>query len=150
MITVTRKDRSIPKGGRKGKKRNAHFMDVAMQAYVRHLALTLLRDIEDNLDTNGVTLPQALEQAGNFMERVPYHAPWQKVWQELLDADGPYTRENVFTAIEAAMGQAAMEEQEMRKNAGDPLIEDTSDYTLFIGSAMGRLLEEASGEVEEF
>ena len=150
MVTVTVRDRSKRKGGKSGKKRNAHFMDVAIEAYVRHLALTKLREVEDLRETLGLSLAGALAEANTFVDRAPYHNLWHEAWEAMLSEQANPSEGSIFTAIEEACGRAIMAEQEARKQAGEPAVDDTAHYADFIGSAMGRLLEEASGEVEEF
>ena len=139
------------KGG--GGRRNAHFMDVAMQAYVRRLAILAWQDVQERMEAHGMALGPALADVGDFSERGIFRDMWRRWWHEIVlepmpgwEAEGTHP----LGPIEAALAQSVLEEQEARAADGMPTIEDTSDYQGFIGRAMGNLLEEASGELEEF
>jgi len=141
---------------KRGKKRNAHFMDAAMEAYIRSEALTKMRELEDCQQTNQMDMAQALASIGNFVERAPYQELWNTQWRIMLEGgESPggkppvFDPATVFTEIENTVKEAMMAEQEQRIEQGAPTIEDTKPYKAFIDKAMDQLLEEASGEIEE-
>jgi hypothetical protein len=51
-------------------------MDVARQAYARHLALERWRDVEALRETNQFDWPTAVREMEQFPERWPYHEAW--------------------------------------------------------------------------
>ena len=142
--------RRMPKKRKGGHHRGNHFMDVALTAYARYLTQRQWWNIEDGMETRGETGLQAALEAGDFLERVPFHRMWQDRWRQFCDrlADEPEGMPSMG-AIEAVMREGVAEEQAARKEADAPLIEDTWDYKMFIQAQMDKLLEEASGEREE-
>ncbi|HEX9844629.1 MAG TPA: hypothetical protein VGC20_17850 [bacterium] len=132
-----------------GRKREAHFMDVALDGYVRDLALRRWREFEDLSEVYDHDVERALEEAGAFPAASSYRPLWQESWQRHV-WPGPEEKTGpLFGRIEAAVREALLRERELRLERGEPTIEDTPGYQEFVGRALGRLLEEASGEIEE-
>ncbi len=125
------------------------FMDVAREAFVRHLALDKWRDVEDLREANGFDLPTAVREAGAFPERWPYHDAWRRRWVEhVLPAAAVGDPAAVYAAVEAAVAAALGDEEAERAARGDrPLAEDPQ-YRRFIDHALGRLAREARGGLE--
>jgi hypothetical protein len=135
---------------RGGKRRNAHFMDVALDGYVRDIALAKIREVEDLIETARLEQDAALQSAAVFQERAPYHETWSRWWErEVLSRPGGESMERLAGPIEAAVRGAILEERERRSEEGAPTIEDTLHYKAFVDRVMEMLLEEASGEIEE-
>lgn len=124
------------------------LIDVAREAFIRHLALDRWRDVEDLRETNGLTWEAALREAGGFVERWPYHALWRRRWEaEVIPAAGSDPGA-VFAAIEGAVTSALAEEEAERAARGDrPLAEDPG-FKAFLDWTYGRLIQEASGQLE--
>ena len=123
-------------------------MDAAMDGYIRDLALHKWREVDDLLDTAGLKLADAVDSAGSFLERLPYHGLWERAWRSELKGRGRLTRDNLMERIEGAIRAALTEERRLRIDEGVATIEDTRHYQAFVERAMGRLLEEAGGEIE--
>lgn len=138
------------RGRRRGKRKDAHFMDAALDGYIRDLTLDRMREIEDLMDAAELEREPAIRTAGSFLERAPYHGLWRTWWErEVLSASATDPLDALAGPIEAAVRGAMLEEQAQRAAAGAPTIEDTRHYQAFVERAMGILLEEASGEIEE-
>ncbi|MEE8394657.1 MAG: hypothetical protein V3S29_01285 [bacterium] len=134
---------------KRGKFRNKHFMDVAIDGYIRDMALCKRREVDDLTDAAGLEYAEALVQAGNFPERGAYREIWRQRWQIMVAQPQPAGEEALMGTIEAAVREALLAEIEQRSANADVTIEDTSHYANFIAKAMGQLLEEASGEIED-
>jgi len=139
------------KGRKGGKGRQNHFMDAAMEGYVRDLSLRKWREIEDAMETHGLGLPEAAREMGDFLERGRFYPVWRKEWEGrvlavLFSGKAPA---NPMGLIEESVGAALREERRLRVEEGLPTLEDSPGYLEFVGRAMDQLLEEASGEIEE-
>ena len=130
-------------GGRRG----AHFMDAAFDAYARDLALGAWRAVDDHVQLHGRDMNAALQEIGNFFG--PYAQLWQGHWRSLLSQQQAAPDASVLGLIESTVRLALIEEQAQRQQRGDEPIEDTPTYKEFISRALGRLFEEASGEIED-
>lgn len=126
------------------------LIDVAREAFIRHLALDRWRDVAELRETCGLPLAQALEEAGRFLERWPYQDLWRRRWEEevLPLAPGPEQPGLLFGAIERATARAIEDEEAERRRRGDrPLAEDPA-YLTFLAGAYGKLQREAAGGLE--
>ncbi len=126
------------------------LIDVAREAFIRHLALDRWRDLVELRESSGLPLPQALAEAGSFAHRWPYHALWQRRWKDEvvpLGAD-PGEPGSLFAAIERAVTAALGDEEAERLARGDrPLAEDEG-FRIFLGGAYDKLHREAAGGLE--
>ena len=134
---------------KRGRTRQSHFMDVAIDGYIRDLALHRWRDFEDLSETHGDP-ERALEEAGAFQEAGPYRPLWQEAWRKHVSPGRQPRPMHLFGCMEAAVREALLAEMAQRAAGGDVTIEDTPGYKEFVARALNRLLEEASGEIEEF
>lgn len=137
------------RGGKRGRRKSKEFMDAALEAYVRHLALDKWREVTDLQETAGVTREQALIEAGYFQERGVYRPLWEHWWQKEVLAQATTSTLPLFGCIEAAIGGALREERETRLQCGETLLEDTLAYKAFLDRALDRLFEEEAGSLEE-
>ena len=135
--------------GKRGRYRASHFMDVALEAYIREVSLSLLRDVMAMVEDSGFSMAEAVKTAEDYLERGPYSGIWKNLWRSNLVSAPPGDHGELFTRIEETVKEAVLQEQQERQKNDDPTIEDTSHYKGFIERAMGQLLEEASGEIEE-
>ena len=131
------------------KRRGTQFIDVAFDGYIRYLALDKWRIIDEAISLNGLSMEQAYQEAGDFQERGPYAPLWTRRWA-VQKAASVESSAHPLAWIETALRSALEEEREARKAKADPSIEDTLHYKAFMDQAMESLLEEASGEIEEF
>lgn len=132
-----------------GRRRQSHFMDAAMDGYVRDVALHIWREYEDLTTARGFGERDALQAMGEFSGAGPYRALWQEAWrQHVLPGMGEGGMP-LYGRVETAVRDALREEHAARAERGDVTIEDTPGYKEFVARALGRLLEEASGEIEE-
>lgn len=122
-----------------------------MDGYIRDMALDKFREVEDLVETNGMKIPAALRSAAIFPERGPYFKVWGEWWKnEVLAGPKTVVMAKLLGPIEVAVRGALLEERERRVAADEPTIEDTLHYKAFVDRAMENLLDEASGEIEEF
>ncbi len=131
------------------KRRNQHFIDVAMDGYIRDIALEKWREVEDLMDAAGLSRPRAFAAAGEFADRDPYAEPWRRWWREHVKAQAPADDGVLIASIEHAVRGALTEERQARAEQGAPSMEDTQHYKAFVDRAMEHLLSEADGEIEE-
>ena len=135
------------KRGRRGRKQGKEFMDAALDAYRRHLALHKWRQVVDAQASAGVTREQAVRQAGRFPGLGAYRDIWERWWDEQVtsgaDAETP-----LLERVEAAVSGALDEEVATRRQRGDAPLEDGLSYRMFVDQALDRLLEEESGSLE--
>jgi hypothetical protein len=146
---VARKKKAWDPNRKSGRGRQAHFMDVAMDGYVRDVALHCWRDFEALSQTPGQDEARAMAEAGAFPTAGAYRGLWQQAWQAHVWPGPPERTQHPFARMEAAVRQAVEQERQARAERGDVTIEDTQAYQEFVARAMNRLLEEASGEIEE-
>ncbi len=136
-------------GGKRGRRKSKEFMDAALDAYVRHLALDKWREVSDLQATVGMQMTQAVGEAGTFPERGAYRHIWERYWQhEVVTPPGAATA-SLFGGIEAAVQQALQEEIEARQRCGDVTVEDTRSYQTFVVRALDHLFAEEAGSIEE-
>jgi hypothetical protein len=136
-------------GRKRGRTRQAHFMDVAIDGYIRDVALHCWRDFEALGEAHGGDEARALEETGVFIEMGPYRPLWQSAWRKHVWPGAQPRTEHLFGCMEAAVREALLAEKIQRAEQGDVTIEDTPGYKEFVARAMNQLLEEASGEIEE-
>jgi len=151
---------AVPKGLRRqrrrssegGRKKAKEFLDVADQAFVHQVAVTVWRGAEEVLALSGSRAEgiERLRGAGDFEDRGAFAPLWRKNWLEALDrlaaAAGPPERLGVLREM---VVRSVDEEEEARRRAGLPRLVDEEEGQRFIDFAMDRLFEEASGEIEE-
>lgn len=135
------------KDGKGSRRKSKEFMDAALDAYIRHLALEKWREINDLRESSGMSPREALREAGRFPERGPYRQLWTRRWEEEVSADS--STGALFEQIETVVREALEEEIRQRKACADPSIEDTLGYKRFIDHALERLFNEAAGTIEE-
>jgi hypothetical protein len=124
------------------------FMDVARDAFVRHLALEKWREIEDLKETLGLDLAGAIEEAGQFSTRAPYQALWEARWkQEVCAAQGAEEAGTLFASIERAVALALSDEEAERERRGAPPLAEDREYLAFVGSVLGNLQRQAGAEL---
>ena len=141
--------RERKRGGRGGgRKHGKEFMDAALDAYRRHLALHKWRQVMDLQASTSVTLQQAVLQTGQFPGLGDYQDVWERWWDQQVTS-GVDTETPLLQRIEAAVSGALREEVTVRRERGDAPLEDGLSYRLFIDQALDRLLEEESGSLEE-
>ncbi len=133
----------------KGRRQGKEFMDAALDAYRRHLALQKWRDVTDLQDTLDLDTPQASRHAGRFPERGPYRDIWERWWAAEVVARDVSPETSLFGRIEAAVQGALQEEIAARRQHDDAPLEDSLAYKTFIDQALDRLFEEEAGSLEE-
>ena len=143
--------RGRKKGGR-GRKQGKEFMDAALDAYKRHLALHKWRQVMDMQGSEPagkrMASEQALREAGRFPGLGPYQDVWERWWEtKVVAVAGSETP--LLQRIETAVGGALDEEITTRRQRGDAPLEDGLAYRTFVDQALDRLLEEESGSLEE-
>ena len=135
---------------RKGRRKNKEFMDAALDAYIRNESLARWRAYQAlRRDEPGLEPSQALARVGDFAARGAYAPLWAGHWQAHVAPAAAGTPGEVFAAVEAAIRQAVTDERALRAERGETALEDLPDYNAFIRGALGRLFQEASGEIEE-
>jgi hypothetical protein len=137
-------------GGGKRRKRakDRHFMDAALDAYIRDQALLLWRDFVVYRDREGKAPQVALREAGFFGDRGEYEALWSGHWQGIAMPAADKSDGEIFGQIEAAVRAAVLEEKAARKDKGGEAFEDTEDYNAFVRQTLNQLLKESSAESE--
>jgi hypothetical protein len=124
-------------------------MDVAREAFVRHQALGRWRDAEHLHEASGLDWPAAARGAGGFLERWPYHALWQRRWEEhLTTAAATGDAGAIYAAMEAAVAAAIADEEAARAARGDRPLDLDPSFTAFLDEAYGRLNRQAADTIE--
>ena len=136
------------KGGKQGRRKSKEFMDAALEAYIRHLALQKWREVTDLQETVGIDTAQAICEAGRFLERGAYRDIWERCWRSEVTADRAPSAP-LFGSIEAAVQRALRQEIDARRQCGDASLEDTLAYKGFLDRALDQLFEEEAGSLEE-
>ena len=134
--------------GRGGRKQGKEFMDAALDAYRRHLALHKWRQVMDAQASVGITPEQAVREAGRFPGLGAYQDVWERWWDEKVTSS-VYAEASLLERVEAAVSGALDEEVAARRQRGDAPLEDSLSYKMFVDQALDRLLEEESGSLEE-
>jgi hypothetical protein len=125
------------------------FMDVAREAFVRHVALDKWQDLQDLKETNGFDWPAAAGEAVRFPERWPYHEAWAARWREhVVTAAAAGAPATIYAAIEAAVTASVADEIAAREARGDRPLELDPAFTAFLDAAMGRLSRQAADVLE--
>ena len=133
---------------RGGRKQGKEFMDAALDAYRRHLALHKWRQVMDAQASVGITARQAVREAGRFPGLGAYQDVWERWWDEKVTSSD-YADAPLLERVEAAVSGALDEEITTRRQRGDAPLEDSLSYRMFVDQALDRLLEEESGSLEE-
>ena len=143
--------RDRKKRGR-GRKQGKEFMDAALDAYRRHLALHKWRQVMDmqrsELAGKGMAPEQAIREAGRFPGLGAYQDVWERWWEAQVVAVAG-SEASLLARIETAVGGALDEEIATRRQRGDAPLEDSMSYKTFVDQALDRLLEEEAGSLEE-
>lgn len=141
------------KGGRggRGRRTGKGFMDAALAAYARHLALEKWREVINRQDALGESPLEAVQASGHFAGCGPYQDIWERWWRDEVNVVvGQATPDaSLFGCIEAAVQGALGEEISTRQQRGDAPLEDGLAYKLFVDRAMDRLFAEEAGSLEE-
>ena len=136
----------------RGRKQGKEFMDAALDAYKRHLALHKWRQVMDvqssKLASKRMASEQAVREAGRFPGLGPYQDVWERWWDAQVVAVAS-SEAPLLERIEAAVGGALKEEITTRRQRGDAPLEDSLSYKMFVDQALDRLFEEESGSLEE-
>jgi hypothetical protein len=131
-------------GGRKKKRRrrekDRHFMDAALDAYIRNVALLLWRDFQVYRSKPGNTLAEALAETGFFGDKEPYAEIWQDHWERTVLSAAGQPDGALYAQFEAAVRAAILAEREQRSAAGDRPFEDQEDYNAFLRRTLNSLL----------
>ncbi len=136
-------------GGGRGRRTGKGFMDAALDAYVRHLALEKWREVLDRQDALGESLHEASQASGHFAGCGPYQDIWERWWRDDVVAVQETPGTSLFGCIEAAVQGALREEISTRQQRGDAPLEDGVAYRTFVDHAMNRLFAEEAGSLEE-
>ena len=139
--------RDRKKRGR-GRKQGKEFMDAALDAYKRHLTLHKWRQVMDVQASVNIAPEQAVRDAGRFPGLGAYQDIWERWWETQVVAVAG-SEAPLLARIESAVGGALDEEIATRRQRGDAPLEDGPSYKMFLDQALGRLLEEESGSLEE-
>jgi len=139
--------RDRKKRGR-GRKQGKEFMDAALDAYKRHLALHKWRQVMDVQASVNIAPEQAVREAGRFPGLGAYQDVWERWWEAQVVAVAG-SEAPLLARIETAVGGALDEEIAARRQRGDAPLEDSLSYKMFVDQALDRLLEEESGSLEE-
>ena len=139
--------RDRKKRGR-GRKQGKEFMDAALDAYKRHLALHKWRQVMDVQASVDVAPEQAVREAGRFPGLGAYQDVWERWWETQVVAVAG-SEASLLARIETAVSGALDEEIATRRQRGDAPLEDSLSYKTFVDQALDRLLEEESGSLEE-
>ena len=125
------------------------LMDVAREAFVRHVALEKWRDVADVRETVGLEWDAAAADAGVFTERWPYHEVWLRHWREaVLPATATPDAGAIFAAIERAVTAAVEDERHLRIERGDRPFEEHPDFKHFLDDAFRKILSEGAAMLE--
>jgi hypothetical protein len=140
-----------PRMKKGGRRRGNEPQDEARSAYVRYLALGRWEEIRDiwRGDT-GEDEQTALTDLGAFLERGPYAAIWQRQWVALV-APSLASRDpgTILKALEAAIAASLDEEEQERSRRGDRSAFDERDFLVFMEQSVGRIFQEAWGEIDK-
>jgi hypothetical protein len=139
-MTVGDAERVKGRGKRRRRQKDHHFMDVALDGYIRDQALRLWRDVQVYRSRSDAAPASALAQAGFFADKLAYAALWSAHWERgVLPAAGLPDGE-LYSHIEAAVRAAVLEEREARMRNGDKPLEDLEEYNEFIRHTLNLLL----------
>lgn len=139
------------KSGRQRRNRrpkDRHFMDAALDAYIRGQALLLWRDVVVYRERQGRGMREALREAGFFGDRGGYAPIWSRCWEAQVLPAAELSDGEVFGRIEAAVRTAVLEEKAARTTAGAEALEDTEDYNAFLRHTLNQLLTESGADEE--
>lgn len=140
-----------PMGTRKDRAEGKEFMDAARGAFIRYVALSKWREMEDMRETLGHDWAQAAQEAARFPDRGPYQGFWTRQWEEyVLPAVADPDPGRVFAAVEHALATALRAEETERKSRGDRPLEEDPAYKGFLDWALESLFREQAGELERF
>ncbi len=140
------------RGGKGGRKKAKEFLDVAGEAFAHQMAITVWREAEAMLDASpsfeeGI---RRLQEFRGFEHRGAFAPIWQKNWDEASERIGSVsTPPERLEILRVTVTKSIEEEDEARRQAGQPSIVDEKEGQNFIDFALGRLFEEAGGEIEE-
>lgn len=128
---------------RKGTLEASSFMDTVRDAFIRWVALEKWREVDDLRATLGMSLEQAIDEAGHFPNRGRYRQIWVARWKaELRSEISGADPGSLFAAIEKTVTAALAEEEAERKASGDRPLDEDPEYKGFVDTALERLLRE--------
>ena len=128
------------------------FIDIVDQAFVHQMMMSVWRESEAVLDASSSLEDglRRLREVGDFGDRGRFAPIWQKNWEEALgeirEADSPPER---LEAVRGAVVKSIDEENEARFEAGLPPVIDGQEGQDFIDYTLDRIIEDASGEIED-
>jgi hypothetical protein len=123
-------------------------MDVAREAFVRHVALEKWREFSDLRETLQADALTAAREASEFPDRAQYGPFWTRQWEtHVLPVAGGQPGP-LFAAIEAAVAAALADEERERAARGDGSLYDDVGFRTFLDNAFARLYREAAGQLE--
>jgi hypothetical protein len=145
------KDKGVGKGEGKQRRRrpkDRHFMDAALDAFIRDSALRLWRDFIVYRDRQGKAPAEALRETGFFQDKGDFTELWTDQWERTAVPAADLDDGEIFGHIEAAVRIAVLEEKAARQQRGGESLEDTEEYNTFVRQTLNQLLTEASAENE--
>lgn len=139
------------RGGIGGRKNTREFMDVADEAYTYQMAMSIWRDAEAVLAASS-TIDEGLSrllEAGDFENRGEHAPIWQARWREAAEKIRlAGTAADRLEIVLDAVKKSVEEENEARKQAGQPPVIDEKEGQKFIDNTVDWMLEDSDGEVE--
>jgi hypothetical protein len=132
-------EKKQPRKGRRKRSKDHHFMDVALDAFIRDQALHLWRDYGVYRRKPDANQTAALRDTGFFEDKAPYAVLWTEPWQRIVLGE-EHAEAALFGKFEEAVRAAVVAEREARKQAGDEPLEDLPEYNEFLRYTLNRLL----------
>lgn len=139
----------MKKGGRR---RGQELQDEARPAYVRYLALGRWEEIQEvwQAGPEGADRQEALGELGAFLERGPYAPIWQRHWAgRVIPTLASRDPAAILGALEEAVAASLDEEEKERSRRGDLSAFEERDFLVFMEQSVGRLFQDAWGEIDK-
>jgi hypothetical protein len=140
------------KKGNQGRKTGKEFIDHVDEAYTDQISMSAWREVEAVLKASA-SLEAGIGQLrslGDFKDRGEYAPIWRKNWEEavgLVELAADYPQR--LGIVREAVTKSVNEENEARALAGQPPVVDEEEGQQFIDYAIGRIIDEADGEIED-
>jgi len=136
------------RGRRRKRAKDRHFMDAALDAFIRDQALRLWRDFEVYRARPDTDRAAALAETGFFADRLAYADLWTKHWAVTAQPAAGLPEGELYGRMEEAVRAAVLEEREVRQRGGDRPLEDLEDFNEFMRRTLNKLLADdpAGGE----
>ena len=116
-------------------------MDTVRAAFIRWSALEKWRELDDLRATLGMSLEQALDEAGRFSNRGRYAPIWTERWKAEIRPEGVGVGPGeIYAAIEKAVAAALEDEESERKARGDRPLDEDPEYKAFVDRELETLL----------